>query len=227
MTGTCKVDLHIHTCVSRDGAVHPAEVIRVAKQRGLDRICITDHNTLDGALLAQELAPDFVIVGEEILLDVGCEILAFFVREWVPPRLTIEATLDRLQAQGAVISISHPFDRHRNRPWAEEWLTAISTRIDAIEGFNARTVQPADNERAIAFAKALRLPVTAGSDAHMAREIGAAYLEMPVFTTPAGFRAGLPQAIILGRLSPAWVHLFSTLNIWRTRFGLKPRLNDQ
>lgn len=67
MTGhTFKIDLHIHTCVSKDGALHPADVIRIAKQKGLDRICITDHNNIEGALLAQKLDPEFVIVGEEI-----------------------------------------------------------------------------------------------------------------------------------------------------------------
>ena len=50
---TLKIDLHIHTCVSKDGVLHPAEVIKIAKRRGLDRICITDHNTLAGALAAK------------------------------------------------------------------------------------------------------------------------------------------------------------------------------
>lgn len=221
---TLKVDLHMHTCVSKDGALHPAKVIQTAKKRGLDRICITDHNALEGALLAHRLDPDFVILGEEIKIDRGCEILAFFVREWVPPGLSADETIDRLQAQGAVISISHPFDRHRNQPWAEEWLEAILPRIDALESFNARAIHAADNAKAAAFAAAHHLPVTAGSDAHTAMEIGAAWLELPHFTTAEEFRAGLPQAVIHGRLSPAWIHLFSTLNVWRGKLGLKPRL---
>lgn len=226
MPDTYKVDLHVHTVASRDGGVHPAEVIKVAKEKGLDRICITDHNTLDGALVAQALDPEFVIVGEEILLDIGCEILAFFVSEWVPPRLPLEETLDRLQAQNAVISISHPFDRHRNRPWQESWLVGILPRIDAMEGFNARSIHAADNDRAVAFAMAHHLPLTAGSDAHTALEIGAAYLEIPAFTTAEEFRAGLPRATIHGSLSPGWTHLFSIFNVWRGRLGLKPRLAD-
>jgi predicted metal-dependent phosphoesterase TrpH len=224
---TLKVDLHMHTCASPDGALHPRDVIRVARQKGLDRICITDHNRLDGALAAHRLAPEFVIVGEEIKIDRRCEILAFFVQEWVPPGLSAQETVERLHAQGAVISISHPFDRHRNQPWEESWLEEILPCLDAIETFNARAVHAEDNARAAAFAAAHNLPATAGSDAHTAMEIGAAYLELPAFTTADEFRAALPQAVICGQLSPAWVHFFSTVNKWRSRLGLKPKINDQ
>lgn len=223
---TIKIDLHMHTCVSKDSAIHPADVVRIAKARGLDRICITDHNSIDGALAAKKIDPEFVIVGEEILTEHG-EILAFFVSEWVPPRLSHQETLDRLEAQEAVISVSHPFDRHRNQPWTEELLEAILARIDAIEIFNARTVHSEDNDKAKTFATAHNLPVTAGSDAHIGMEIGAAYLEVPDFATPQEFRAGLPQAIVHGQLSPAWVHVFSTINKWRGRLGLKPKITNR
>ena len=226
MTDTIKIDLHMHTCASKDGVLHPAAIIKEAKQRGLDRICITDHNTIAGARVAHKIDPEFVIVGEEIKIDRGCEILAFFVQERVPPGLSAQETINRLQAQGAVISVSHPFDPHRNQPWTEEWLEAVLPGLDAIEAFNARTIRARDNDKARAFAAAHNLPVTAGSDAHTAREIGVAYLEMPIFTTAAEFRAALPQATIHGRLSPAWVHLFSSLNMWRGRLGLKPSVSD-
>jgi predicted metal-dependent phosphoesterase TrpH len=207
-----------------DGALHPASVIKIAKQRGLDRICITDHNSIDGALVAKEIDPEFVIVGEEILTDYG-EILAFFVCEWVPPHLSYQETLDRLQAQGAVISVSHPFDPHRSG-WPEAVLAAMAPRLDAIEGFNARSLHAQYNEQAKAFAAAHALPATAGSDAHTGMEIGAAYLEMPAFSTAEEFRAGLSLATIHGRLSPSWIHLFSRINVLRGRLGLKPSITN-
>jgi hypothetical protein len=219
-----KIDLHLHTCVSKDGALHPTEVIRIAKQKGLDRICITDHNKIEGALLAQQLDPEFVIVGEEIKTTHG-EILAFFVQEWVPPRLSPEETLQRLRRQGAVISVSHPFDLHRPH-WSAELLAALAPQLDAVEGLNARTINPEYNEKAKAFATAHGLAITAGSDAHSGMEIGAAYLEMPVFSTADEFRANLKQAAVRGQVSPAWVHLFSRLNTWRGKLGLKPILKQ-
>ena len=220
---TLKIDLHTHTCASPDSALKPANLIAAARRQGLDRVCITDHNTIDGALAAQKLAPDFVIVGEEIKIDRGCEILAFFVREWVPPGLTALETIDRLQRQGALISISHPFDRHRNQPWAEAWLEEILDQIDAVEGLNARAVHAEDNQKAIDFAAVHNLPLTAGSDAHTAMEVGTAWLELPPFTTADEFRAGLPQSVMRGHRSPGWVHFFSTINKWRGRLGIKPQ----
>jgi len=219
---TFKVDLHIHTCASKDSAVRPADAIRAAKRRGLDRICITDHNRIDGALVAKEIAPEFVIVGEEILTTHG-EILAFFVSEWVPPFLSHLETLDRLETQGAVISVSHPFDRHRH-PWNDEMLEAILSRLDAVEGLNARSLHAHDNQLSQEFAAMHNLPMTAGSDAHTTVEIGAAYLEMPGFTSAEEFRAGLAGSTIHGRLSPAWVHCITLVNKWRSKLGLKPRI---
>jgi hypothetical protein len=106
-------------------------------------------------------------------------------------------------------------------------LEEIVAQIDAVEGFNARTVRAEANEKARRFARSHGLPLTAGSDAHTAMEVGQAYLEMPAFTTAEEFRAGLSRATLHGSLSPAWVHLFSTINKWRGRLGLKPKLNGQ
>ncbi len=218
-----KIDLHLHTCFSADSALRPADMIKIARRKGLDRICITDHNSIEGAQAAHNIDPDFVIIGEEILTGSGGEILAFFVREWVPSRLSPAETIERLEAQGAVISVAHPFDRYRNRPWNEELLAALAPRLDAIEAFNARTIHAQDNEKARAFAASQHLAMTAGSDAHTAMEVGAAYLEIPAFTTAEQFRANLPAAVIYGQLSPVWAHLFSIMNKWRGRFGLKPK----
>ncbi len=213
-----KIDTHIHTFASADCLVHPAQVIKVAKQKGLDRICITDHNSIKGALMAYDIDPELVIVGEEIRTTEG-EILAFFVTEWVPPRLSPQETLSRLRAQGAVISLSHPFDPHRDH-WSEQTLREILPMLDAIEGFNARTLRKSYNQAAQEFATYHRCPMTAGSDAHTRREIGAAYMEIPSFTTAAEFRANLAQATLHGQRSPKRVHLYSTLNTWRRRLHL-------
>lgn len=217
-----KVDVHIHTAASFDGAVHPADMIAQAKQKGLDRICITDHNQLGGALLAHQLDPEFVIVGEEIKTTEG-ELLAFFVKEYVPPRLSPQETIARLKAQGAVISVSHPFDPYREH-WSETTLKMLLPDLDALEGFNARSLDPTINQKAQQFAADYNLPLTAGSDAHTIMEVGLAYLEMPPFNSAETFRMSLREAKLRGKLSPRWVHVFSTLNKVRTKLKLKPQL---
>jgi len=50
-----KTDLHIHTTAS-DGVYPPAEVVRMALSRGLTRIAITDHDTVEGIAEARAAA---------------------------------------------------------------------------------------------------------------------------------------------------------------------------
>ena len=78
-----QVELHSHTLWSKDCVVPFETIIQLCEQRGVDRIAITDHNTADGAIAMQKLAPDLVIVGEEIMTDRG-EILGYFMQESIP-----------------------------------------------------------------------------------------------------------------------------------------------
>lgn len=217
------IDLHSHTLWSKDCVVAFERIIQLCQQRGVDRIAITDHNTADGALAMQKLAPDLVIVGEEIMTPQG-EILAYFVKESVPAWLSPEETIRRLRDQGAVISVSHPFDRLRKGAWQEADLLRIIDKVDAIEIFNARCLFPADNERALAFSKQHSVLGTAGSDAHSAPEYGRAMARMQPFEGASDFLAALRSAEYTKRLSSAYVHLNSTTAKWSKKFGLKPRM---
>jgi hypothetical protein len=64
------IDLHTHSNAS-DGSLPPGEVVRLAKQRGLKAIALTDHDTIDG--LAEAVA-----AGREVGVEVipGVEISA-------------------------------------------------------------------------------------------------------------------------------------------------------
>lgn len=217
------IDLHSHTLWSKDCVMSFEKIVHYCQKRGVDRIAITDHNTAAGALAMQKLAPDLVIVGEEVMTPQG-EILAYFVRESVPAGLSPEETIRRLRDQGAVISISHPFDRLRKGAWQEADLLRITDQIDAIEIFNARCLFPADNERALAFAQQHGLPGTAGSDAHSSPEYGRAMVKISPFEGPSDFLAALRRADYVKRLSPAYVHFNSTAAKWSKKLGLHRRL---
>jgi len=60
---------------------------------------VTDHNTIAGAQAAQALAPELVIVGEEIMTNSG-EILAAYVVEEIPAGLSPQETIRRLKNRG-------------------------------------------------------------------------------------------------------------------------------
>src|SRR5690349_20630400 len=131
------VELHSHTIVSEDCLMRPADIVRTCRARGINRLAVTDHNRIRGALEMQTLAPDLVIVGEEIMTTQG-ELLGYFLKEEIPAGLTPADTIARLRAQGAAISVSHPFDRLRKGAWREPDLSAILPLVDAIEVFNSR-----------------------------------------------------------------------------------------
>jgi predicted metal-dependent phosphoesterase TrpH len=188
-------------------------LIRACRRKGLNRIVVTDHNTLAGALETRKLAPDLVIVGEEIKTTCG-EILAAFVTHEVPGKLTPQEAIRQLRDQGAFISVSHPFDV-RSGAWALEDLLEIAPQVDAVEVFNARIMKPDANLLAVEFARQHSLPGTAGSDAHAAFEVGAAYLVLPQFDGPEGLRTAIREGEVQGRQSPFWVHFASWYARWR------------
>jgi predicted metal-dependent phosphoesterase TrpH len=208
MTSLISFETHCHTLYSKDSLSEPAALIERCRQKGIERLAITDHNTIAGALAAQRLDPALVIVGEEIMTTVG-ELLAFYVREEVPPGLGPFETIRRLRDQGAFISVSHPFDTARKGHWPPEMLEKIAPLVDAIEVFNARVLSAEINRKAQEFAAAHRLAGTAGSDAHTPREVGRAVLRLPAFDDAASLRQALPQAEIQGRLSSPLIHFTS------------------
>ena len=58
-----KLDLHIHSQYSEDGAGTPLEIAKILKKKGLNGMAITDHNTVEGGLSALDAASkDFVVI---------------------------------------------------------------------------------------------------------------------------------------------------------------------
>lgn len=76
------IDLHTHSTAS-DGSMSPAEVVRLAREKGLSAIALTDHDTVDGVREALEEGKKSgveVIPGIEISVDFKPEmhILGYF-----------------------------------------------------------------------------------------------------------------------------------------------------
>jgi predicted metal-dependent phosphoesterase TrpH len=210
------VDFHTHTFASHDSVSTPEPFIRVARRRKLDRVVVTDHNTITGAQVLQALAPDLIIVGEEIMTTQG-EILGIFVTREVPGGLDPQETIRRLRDQGAFISVSHPFDHFRSGAWELEPLMEILSLVDAIETFNARCMLPGANHRAADFAVKNSLAGTAGSDAHAPIELGAARMLLPDFSTPEELREVIHLGRLAARRSTFWVHFISRYAHWRKK----------
>jgi predicted metal-dependent phosphoesterase TrpH len=204
-----KVDFHCHSEFSADSFNRIPALISAARKAGLDRLVITDHNSIRGALIAKQLAPELIIVGEEIKTSAG-ELLAFFVSKPIPKNLDPFYVIELLREQGSFISVSHPFDPHRSG-WTPAQLEQLVPLVDAIEIMNARALKPGYNFHALEFARSHHLAGTAGSDAHLLMEVGRAALELEEFSDAESLRKSIRAAEPVGGLSPTWVHLGSTL----------------
>ncbi len=220
-----RTEFHCHTIYSKDSLTPPGSLVKSCRRKGIDRVVITDHNTIAGAHAAQALDRERVIVGEEIMTTKG-EILASFLTEEVPPMLSPEETIKRLHEQGAFISVSHPFDAWRNGGWKESDLLEIVPWVDAIEVYNSRCMLPSFNDRALAFAHRHNLAGTVGSDAHITFELGRSVLLLEPFENPDELRRVIRSAVSQTRWSPPWFHLSSRYASFRKKFAAA-RLNRQ
>ncbi len=165
------VELHIHSQFSHDSLMRPEKVIKAAKDRGLNGIAVTDHDTIKGGLSAQKANEDkgfSVIIGCEVKSNCG-DIIGLFLQEEIRSRNCMDV-VDEIKEQGGVVVLPHPFRGHK---LSEELISAVH----AIETFNSRTGK-AENDLAKELGRKHNKAEVAGSDAHFYSEIGLARTEI-------------------------------------------------
>lgn len=208
MDNFLKVEFHCHTQYSKDSLIRVEQLLGTCRERGIDRLVISDHNTIKGAVAAKTIDPQRVIIGEEIMTQEG-ELLAAYVQEEIPKGLPAKEAISHLRAQDAFISVSHPFDLLRSGHWEVNDLLEIAPLVDAIEIFNARCFPAIYNHRAKEFALRNHLLGTSGSDAHALFEVGKATMLLPHFEDSQSLKQALKEVKYEQSLSPPWVRLAS------------------
>lgn len=167
MNNLC-MDLHIHTDASFDSYDSIEAKIKKAEKLGLDIIAITDHNSIDNALKAQEFVSKAeskvkIIVGEEVSTDKG-EIIGLFLKKYINPN-KIQVVLEDIKSQGGLVYLPHPFKRN------EIIKTKLIDDIDIIEVWNARCSYE-QNYKALIYTLQHDKAMACGSDSHIISEIG-------------------------------------------------------
>ena len=202
MARRVRVDCHLHTVASGDSVLTLEELADRARRAGLDVVCVTDHNVTHAAVVAAERDLGVrIIVGEEIRTRDG-DVIGLFLTERIPYVLPLAEVTSRIRAQGGLVYAPHPFDLVRSSTGRVLPDLCRAGTIDVIEVFNAKVEDQALNERAAEVARAYSVPMGAGSDAHDADGVGAAYLEMPDFDGPGSFLAALAEATVTGEFRP-------------------------
>jgi predicted metal-dependent phosphoesterase TrpH len=196
-------DLHCHSKGSFDCLSDPRQMMQTAVSRGLTHLAITDHDRIDVALAARDMAPPglTVIVGEEVKTLDG-DLICLFLERPLAPGSPAADTIAAAREQGALVGIPHPFDRMRGSILRDAAMAGLAPHVDWVETHNARVVGNG-NETAADFAREHDLPGVAVSDAHSIMEIGVAYTAFDGDpSTPDGLKAALRSAeIIPGRAS--------------------------
>jgi predicted metal-dependent phosphoesterase TrpH len=173
-----RLDLHNHTFFSTDGLMSPAELLAAAKTKGIGCIAVTDHNSVEGALRAVEMADadlelPRVIPGIE-LSTVDGEVVGLYVWENIPAGLPLLEAIERIRGQGGVVYLPHPFDRLRRGAVSHRRREHAAQLADIIEVVNGRSLGPRASAKALALAERLDKAQGAGSDAHREAEVGIA-----------------------------------------------------
>ena len=163
------IDLHCHTKVhSACSALTPDALVRAARARGLDGVCITEHDALWPLAEIERLAAemDFVVLrGIEVTAEVG-HVLVYGVSRHDPAMATLAELHRIVRTEGGLMYLAHPSRRYGALPPAD-----LASVFDSVEAQNG-TEGPLQNENARLLARGLALPGIGGSDSHAVREVG-------------------------------------------------------
>lgn len=169
--------MHVHTHHSPDGVSSIKAVLKKAKERQLDIVAITDHNTLKGALEAKKMAPEFgieIIVGEEIRAKEG-DIIALFIEERIKPGRPATDTIKEIRAQGGLSICPHP-DNWVPGGIAFRHIFNIYEHLHGIELLNGGWFGWLKQEQTKKLNETtFNLAAVGGSDSHLARQVGCAW----------------------------------------------------
>ena len=208
MKSRSRADLHMHTNHS-DGWPSPADLVRhVSTRTELSVIAVTDHDTIEGALRAADIAARAgkveVVVGEEVSSRDG-HILGLFLVRRVRPGMSAAATLHAIHEQGGLAVAPHPFWRTQRQVrnggvvHGVGWLAA-ELDFDAIEVENATPGFYVFNRMARRLNLGLGASETGSSDAHILDAVGRAFTEFPG-KTPKALRLAIESGATLARRS--------------------------
>jgi len=162
------IDLHCHTRVySPCSALTPDALVRAARARGLDAVCLTEHDVLwpleDARRLAESL--EFVVLrGMEVTTERG-HVLVYGVARHDPAMATLAELHRIVRGEGGVMFLAHPGRGYAAPPPAD-----VLALFDSVETQNG-TEGALQNANAAQLAATLPLPGIGGSDCHSAREV--------------------------------------------------------
>jgi predicted metal-dependent phosphoesterase TrpH len=154
--------------VNSKDAFTPVSLLgKLCKNKGIDGIAITDHNSP----CLENSEGTITIPGTEISSANG-HIIGLGISGPVKRGLPADETITEIHRLGGVAIIAHPYDLFRSSVKPDR----LTVRPDAIEVYNASSILHSLTwKKALASAKNANLPMVAGSDSHIPQTVGTAY----------------------------------------------------
>jgi predicted metal-dependent phosphoesterase TrpH len=193
------IDLHCHSLpLSQCSSLQPEDLAGLARARGLDGICLTEHDRhwAPGALAELSQRTGFLVLrGIELTTDLG-HVLAFGLPRDAGPLATAADAFRAAERAGGLLFLAHPARDGLLRVTHETVEYFVS--VEAVNGSDSRL----QNVAATGLAHGFRLPGIGGSDAHTAAEVGRAATAFDDEITDeasllAALRSGRYQAVHL------------------------------
>ena len=170
-----KMDSHIHSEYSPDSHAKIDDILKVAQNRNIDIIAISDHNTVDGTseVVKKTRNTDILAIPSIEISSSEGHILGFGCEENVPRDLSPQDTIDRIHDLGGLAIIPHPYCFYRHGLLHK--VDYKTLKIDAIETKNARFIVGYCNSKAKKLSKNEHIPELGASDAHYYKFVGDCY----------------------------------------------------
>ncbi|MBU5434331.1 PHP domain-containing protein [Pseudoflavonifractor sp. MSJ-37] len=164
------VDMHLHekTC-SSDSFLSLEEIVTIARARGLDAVCITDHDSMGLRDYAAEYSRKVgfpIFVGVEFFSLQG-DITAWGIENFPDHRIDAQPFIDQVNAAGGFCVSCHPF--RNNKRGLEEHLRKVKG-LHGVEVLNGSTDLEA-NRTALRYCRELGLQAIGASDAHVPENV--------------------------------------------------------
>ena len=170
-----KMDSHIHSEYSPDSESKIDDILKRVRERNIDIIAISDHNTVNGTseVLAKTRNTDILAIPSIEISSSQGHILGFGCEENIPRDLSPQDTIDRIHDLGGLAIVPHPYCFYRHGLLCKSDYKDL--KIDAIETKNARFIVGYCNNKAKNLAKKENLPTLGASDAHYWKFVGDCY----------------------------------------------------
>jgi predicted metal-dependent phosphoesterase TrpH len=153
--------IHFHSSFSYDSLLSIKNIVNFALKNNLNFLILTDHDTINGSIALKDYIDNNnynieVLISAEYNTEYG-DIIALNINKEIV-NMKFDLFVSEVKEQNGLLLFPHPYKGHKH-------IDYISTKVDLIEVFNART-DDVSNEKAYHLAENKNIRKYYSADAH-------------------------------------------------------------